>query len=161
MSKTIPYNKNLKNIKPYEPGKSKSKNKSKLPLIKLSSNETCLDFSDATKKKINKINVKLSVYPDSQANTLRDKISKLHKIGKKNIIFGNGSDEIFFLICNAFLSKGLEGLYSKYGFLIYPSLKPGWLLGAIPKTGSMPHYIRLFSVAHQLRKTAEATDWSL
>jgi len=24
------------------------------------------------------------------------------------------------LICNAFLSKGLEGLYSKYGFLIYP-----------------------------------------
>ena len=51
---------------------------------------------------------------------MRDKISKLYKIGKKNIIFGNGSDEIFFLICNAFLSKGLEGLYSKYGFLIYP-----------------------------------------
>ncbi|MBV68232.1 MAG: histidinol-phosphate transaminase [Pelagibacterales bacterium] len=120
MSKIIPYNKNLKNIKPYEPGKSNSRNKSKLPLIKLSSNETCLDFSNATKKKINKINVKLSVYPDSQANTLRDKISKLYKIGKKNIIFGNGSDEIFFLICNAFLSKGLEGLYSKYGFLIYP-----------------------------------------
>ena len=41
-------------------------------------------------------------------------------MGKNNIIFGNGSDEIFFLICNAFLSRGLEGLYSKYGFLIYP-----------------------------------------
>ena len=80
MSKIIPYNKNLKNIKPYEPGKSKSKNKSKLPLIKLSSNETCLDFSDAINKKSNKINVKLSVYPDSQA--IREKNS-IYKIEKK------------------------------------------------------------------------------
>lgn len=120
MSKAIPYNKSLKKITPYEPGKSQNKKRSKLPLIKLSSNEACLNFSNITNKKIKKINLKLSKYPDSQANILRDKISKLYKIGKKNIIFGNGSDEIFFMICNAFLSKGLEGLYSKYGFLIYP-----------------------------------------
>ncbi len=120
MLKTIPYNKNLKKITPYEPGKSNNKKKSKFPLIKLSSNEACLDFSYAIQKKINRINIKLSRYPDSQANLLRGKISKLYKVGKKSIIFGNGSDEIFFLICNAFLSEGLEGLYSKYGFLIYP-----------------------------------------
>ncbi len=120
MLRTIPYNKNLKKIKPYEPGKSNSRKQLKLPLIKLSSNEACLNFSSLTQKKINKVNVKLSQYPDSQANLLREKVSKLYKVGKKNIIFGNGSDEIFFLICNAFLSEGLNGLYSKYGFLIYP-----------------------------------------
>ncbi len=120
MSKLIPYNKNLVKIKPYVPGKSKSKKSLGFPLIKLSSNEACLSFSKPIQKKINNVNVKLSQYPDGQAATLRNKISKKYKVGQKNIIFGNGSDEIFFLICNAFLSKGLEGLYSKYGFLIYP-----------------------------------------
>ena len=120
MTNFIPYNKSLKSIKAYEPGKSSSLHKSRSPLIKLSSNESCLEFSKPTLKKINQINVKLSKYPDSKANTLRDKIAKLYNINKDNIIFGNGSDEIFFLICNAYLTKGLEGLYSKYGFLIYP-----------------------------------------
>ena len=41
-------------------------------------------------------------------------------MGKKKYIFGNGSDEIFFLFVMLFYQKGLEGLYSKYGFLIYP-----------------------------------------
>ena len=120
MTKTIPYNKNLKLISPYEPGKSSSVFKSRSPLIKLSSNESCLDFSNSTLKKINQINIRLAKYPDPKVNTLRNKISKLYNINRKNILFGNGSDEIFFLICNAYLSQGLEGLYSKYGFLIYP-----------------------------------------
>ena len=105
MNKLIPYNKNLIKIKPYIPGKSKSKQNLGFPLIKLSSNEACLSFSKPIQKKINNVNVKLSQYPDGQATSLRNKISKKYKVGQKNIIFGNGSDEIFFLICNAFLSK--------------------------------------------------------
>ncbi len=120
MSNLIPFNQNLINIKAYEPGKTKSDKKSSLPLIKLSSNESPLDFSQITINKINKVKIKLSRYPDTQSNILREKISKIHKVSKKNIFFGNGSDEIFFLICYAYLKKGLEGLYSKYGFLIYP-----------------------------------------
>ncbi|MBF96687.1 MAG: Histidinol-phosphate aminotransferase [Alphaproteobacteria bacterium MarineAlpha9_Bin4] len=120
MPKLIPYNNNLKTIKPYEPGKSSNLSSSKFPLIKLSSNESCLEFSQSTINKINKINIKLTKYPDPKANKLRDKIAKIYNINKKNIIFGNGSDELFFLICNAYLTKGLQGLYSKYGFLIYP-----------------------------------------
>ena len=120
MTKTIPFNKNLKLIKPYEPGKSLGIYKSKLKLIKLSSNESCLDFSKFTINKINQISTKFAKYPDPKANMLRNKISKLYNISKKNIIFGNGSDELFYLICNAYITEGLEGLYSKYGFLIYP-----------------------------------------
>ena len=50
----IPYNKNLRFMKPYEPGKSRGYKKSSLPIIKLSSNEACIDYSEATKKKIKK-----------------------------------------------------------------------------------------------------------
>ena len=30
-----------------------------------------------------------------KAETLREKISRLYKVNKNNIIFGNGSDELF------------------------------------------------------------------
>ena len=76
MTKIIPFNKNLKLIKPYEPGKSLGINKSKLKLIKLSSNESCLDFSKFTINKINQISTKFAKYPDPKANMLRNKISK-------------------------------------------------------------------------------------
>ena len=116
----IPYNKNLRYMKPYEPGKSRGNKKSNLPIIKLSSNEACLDFSESTKNKFRKVDANLSRYPNPRAETLREKISRLYKVNKNNIIFGNGSDELFYLICNSYINKDLEGLYSKYGFLIYP-----------------------------------------
>ena len=115
----IPFNKNLNKIKTYEPGKS-GKIKTKLKNVKLSSNESPLEFSKITLNKINKTSLPLSKYPDPKSNQLREKISKLYNIKANNIIFGNGSDEIFFLISYCFLNKNLEGLYSKHGFLIYP-----------------------------------------
>ena len=91
----IPYNKNLRYMKPYEPGKSRGYKKSNLPIIKLSSNEACLDFSESTKNKFRKVDANLSRYPNPKAETLREKISRLYKVNKNNIIFGNGSDELF------------------------------------------------------------------
>ena len=114
----IPYNKNLNKIKTYIPGKSS--NNSKKKEIKLSSNESAIEFSFSTKKIIQNLKVNFSKYPDPNCNILRKKIAKIHNIHSNNIIFGNGSDEIFFLIAYCYLNKGLEGIYSKYGFLIYP-----------------------------------------
>ena len=115
----IPFNKNLNKIKTYEPGKS-GKIKTKLKNVKLSSNESPIKFSKVTLDKINNTILPLSQYPDPKCTQLREKISKLYNIKINNIIFGNGSDEIFFLISYCFLNKNLEGLYSKHGFLIYP-----------------------------------------
>ncbi len=116
---TIPFNKNLNNIKTYEPGKSGSKNALKR-IIKLSSNESPLEFSKNTIKKIKNIKTDFNRYPDPSCKQLREKVSKIYKVKKSNIIFGNGSDELFFLISYCFLNKEVEGLYSKHGFLIYP-----------------------------------------
>jgi histidinol-phosphate aminotransferase len=115
----IPYNKNINKIITYTPGKS-GKSKSRLQSFKLSSNESPLSLNKKTLNKIKNIKITLSKYPDPLCKVLREKISKKFNIKSKNILFGNGSDEIFYLISYCFLNKELEGLYSKHGFLIYP-----------------------------------------
>ena len=46
----IPYNKNLNSQNPMNQENLEDIKKSNLPIIKLSSNEACLDYSEATKK---------------------------------------------------------------------------------------------------------------
>ena len=120
MKNVIKYNRFLDKIETYIPGKSNSSNKTLKKVIKLSSNESPLDYSKKTSNLINKVNLNFSEYPDPLATELRENIAKKYNIKPNNIIFGNGSDELFFLISYAFLKPGLEGLYSKFGFLIYP-----------------------------------------
>ena len=120
MKNRIKYNKFLDKIDVYIPGKSKTNKKTDKRIIKLSSNESPLKFTKKSSELIKKISLNFSKYPDPQATELRENIAKAYKIKPKNIIFGNGSDELFFLISYAFLKAGLEGLYSKFGFLIYP-----------------------------------------
>ncbi len=115
----IPYNKNLNKIKVYEPGKT-GRPDSKVKSVKLSSNESPLSFSSKTLKKIKETKINLEKYPDPDCTRLRLKIAQIYNISKNNIIFGNGSDEIFFLIAYCFLNPKTEGLYSKHAFLIYP-----------------------------------------
>ena len=115
----IPANKNISKIKSYVPGKS-GRIKLKTKPIKLSSNESPIKFSKNTINKINKTQLNLSKYPDPEFHKLKKKISVLYNVSSKNIIFGNGSDEIFYLISYCYLNKNLQGLYSKHGFLIYP-----------------------------------------
>ncbi len=119
MKNKIPYNLFLNKITAYKPGKSGNK-KIKKKIIKMSSNESPLSFDGLLKSKIQNVTLNFNRYPDPNCSSLRESISKKYKIKSKNIIFGNGSDEIFFLISYAFLEKGLQAIYSKYGFLIYP-----------------------------------------
>ena len=116
----ISFNNYLNKIVAYQPGKSGVRKKNNKKIIKLSSNESPLEYNQEIISKINKINLDMNKYPDPQAMILRNSISKKYKVGKNNIVFGNGSDEIFFLISYAYLNEKLEGLYSQYGFLIYP-----------------------------------------
>ncbi len=115
----IPCNKNIKKIKAYIPGKSGPPIQLK-KIVKLSSNESPFSFNKKLINKIAKTKINFSRYPDPESSELKNKIAKKHKISAKNIIFGNGSDEIFYLISYCYLNKNLEGLFSKYGFLIYP-----------------------------------------
>ena len=149
----IAFNYYLNNIAAYEPGKSGRKFLSKKKIIKLSSNESPLNFNEEIITKIKNININLNKYPDPLALDLRDSISKKYKISKNNIVFGNGSDELFFLICYSYLNEKLEGLYSQYGFLIYPI--------AIKATGAKAIYAKeknfKIDVGKMLRKATNKT----
>ncbi len=118
MSSLLPTPKSgILEINPYVGGKSAGANGVKV--AKLSSNETPLGASPKAKAALREMADKLHLYPDGGSSALIDAIADVHNIPKKNIICGNGSDEILALITNAYAGPGDEVLFSQHGFLVY------------------------------------------
>jgi len=101
----------------YVPGLSLFKQK--FAKIKLSANESALGPSPKAVKEYIKVSKNFKRYPDSDGTFLRKVIAKKFKLDQSRIILGNGSDQIFELICKVFLSKNDEVIVSKYSFIIY------------------------------------------
>jgi histidinol-phosphate aminotransferase len=93
--------------------------KQKYARIKLSSNESALGPSPKAVKEYIKVSRDFKRYPDSDGTFLRKTIAKKFKLDQSRIILGNGSDQIFELICKAFLNKDDEVVVSQYSFIIY------------------------------------------
>jgi histidinol-phosphate aminotransferase len=93
--------------------------KQKFAKIKLSANESALGPSPKAIKEYIKVSKNFKRYPDSDGTFLRKVIAKKFKIDVNRIILGNGSDQVFELICKAFLNKNDEVVISKYSFIIY------------------------------------------
>ena len=93
--------------------------KQKFAKIKLSANESALGPSPKAVKEYIKVSKNFKRYPESDGTFLRKTIGKKFKLDQKRIILGNGSDQIFELICKAFLNKNDEVVVSKYSFIIY------------------------------------------
>jgi len=106
---------NLKNMKPYIPGKTVK------GAIKLASNENPIGTSpkalEAIKKSLNTINI----YPDGYCYELKEKLADKLNVNIDNLLIGNGSDEILQLITAAYLDSGdkvITGIptFSEYTF---------------------------------------------
>jgi len=93
--------------------------KQKFARIKLSANESALGPSPKAIKEYIKVSKNFKRYPDSDGTFLRKIIAKKFKLDVKRIILGNGSDQVFELVCKAFLNKNDEVVISKYSFIIY------------------------------------------
>lgn len=104
-------------IAPYIGGKSKAK--SGVRVVKLSSNESPLGASPLAQKAYAEAAANLHRYPDGTAALLREAIGVVHKIDPERIICGNGSDELIGLLVHAYAGAGDEVLYSEHGFLMY------------------------------------------
>lgn len=105
-------------IEAYAPGKSSAPPGVKL--IKLSSNETPLGPSPLAVEAFNAVAGKLELYPDGSAARLREAIGAKFGLDPGRLLCGAGSDELLALITNAYIGPGDEGLYSQYGFIVYP-----------------------------------------
>ena len=93
--------------------------KQKFAKIKLSANESALGPSPKAVKEYVKVSKNFKRYPDSDGTFLRKVIARKFKLEKNRIILGNGSDQIFELICKAFLNKDDEVVVPQYSFIIY------------------------------------------
>jgi len=112
----------IADIKPYEPGKPLREVEQEYNIsnvIKLASNENPIGFSpkvyDAVKKHMKDMNR----YPESSACVLRNKLAQRFHISHKNIVLGNGSDDIIALLAHGFLNPGDEALMPQPSFLMY------------------------------------------
>lgn len=105
-------------IEAYVPGKSAAP--AGIKLIKLSSNETPLGPSPHAIAAFKGLADRLELYPDGSATRLREAIAAKFGLDPVRLICGSGSDELLSLITTAFMGPGDEGIYSEYGFLVYP-----------------------------------------
>ena len=105
------------NAQKYLPGMSFFKKR--LARIKLSANESALGPSPKAKKEYIKVSKSFARYPDSDGSYLRENLGNKFKLDKNRIILGAGSDQIFELICKAYLKKGDEVIVPKFSFIIY------------------------------------------
>lgn len=106
----------LKNFKPYNVDDN-------IYDINLDSNESFITFSDKLKYEISKTveNSLFNRYPDPRAEEVCKLYSSYSKVSSKNIIAGNGSDELIQIIMNSFVDKGdkvavLDPDFSMYNF---------------------------------------------
>lgn len=99
----------LKGLTPYKPGKPIEEVKKELGLkevIKLASNENPHGSSQLVKEAIQKELSQLHIYPDGYAASLRNAVAKHLNVDEKELVFGNGSDEVVQMICRTYLEKG-------------------------------------------------------
>jgi histidinol-phosphate aminotransferase len=130
---TLPKPRNI-NVERYIGGLSKFK-KIDNP-IKLSANESALGASPKAIKAFEIDKNKIFNYPESDANSLRDIISKKFSIDPERIICGAGSDQLFDFVCRLFIDSGDEVIVTEFGFImhrIYASLHGAKILVAKEK----------------------------
>jgi len=101
-------------IHPYVAGKAKAAGFAKP--IKLSANENGLGCSRAARFAYAEVADKLHLYPDPAANSLRSAIADKYQLEPSRIVFGTGSDELFSLACQAYLSPGDNIVQPQYAF---------------------------------------------
>ncbi|XXM93663.1 histidinol-phosphate transaminase [Candidatus Hodgkinia cicadicola] len=104
--------------------------------FKMSSNENPLGASSKVAHKVaHKVataHIALERYPDSTQSKIKAQVAKAHGLKTENLVFGNGSDEFFHLVCSIFLARGDESIICEHGFLLYRSQI--YASGAIPVT---------------------------
>jgi len=131
--------KNIRELKPYEPGKPMEELERELniplkDIVKLASNENPLGPSPRAIQAIRHSADRVNRYPDGGCFYLKKKLSLKLRISSSNLIIGNGSDEIIDIVVKAFADKNDEVVVSEPAFLEYKiiSMTKGCRIKTIP-----------------------------
>ena len=88
---------NIKGLQPYSSARDEYSDSSTQDMVFLDANEN--PFENGVNR-----------YPDPQQNQVKEILSKLKKVAPKNIVLGNGSDEILDLIFRAFCEPNIDNI---------------------------------------------------
>ena len=115
----------IRDIAPYQPGKPISELAREMGLeeagiIKLASNENPLGASPRALRAIESAIADVARYPDGNGYALKHALSRRHGVPAERIVLGNGSNDVLEMAARAFLSPGLEAIYSQHAFAVYP-----------------------------------------
>ncbi|OGS01018.1 MAG: histidinol-phosphate transaminase [Elusimicrobia bacterium RBG_16_66_12] len=120
MAFVTPPRRALRDIFPYQPGKSIASVQRELGLrsvIKLASNENPLGPSPKAMAEYRRAMMQNALYPEGASPELRKALAAFHKVRPESVIVGNGSDEIIRLLCEAFVDPEDEVVVSQHGFI--------------------------------------------
>ncbi len=115
--------------------------------IKLASNENPLGPSPKAVQAIQAALQKLNRYPDGSGHDLIQKIAERFQVGPKNIVLGNGSDEIIGMLTCALLRPGDEAILPETSFLMYEIM--------VRCADATPVFVPLKSLAIDLKRMQE------
>ncbi|QTC90567.1 histidinol-phosphate transaminase [Brevundimonas goettingensis] len=87
--------------------------------MKLSSNENALGAGEKARAAYVEGLKNIHIYPDGRATKLRAAVAEHHGLEPERLIFGNGSDEVFALLNQTYLTAGDNIVCGQYGFLAY------------------------------------------
>jgi len=110
-------------LSPYVPGKPTSELEREYGVthsIKLASNENPLGPGRKARAAIAQAIEELGLYPDGNGFELKQALARKHACSLEQITLGNGSNDLLVMLAEAFLTHGVEGVYSQYCFAIYP-----------------------------------------
>lgn len=94
-------------LKAYKPGKPIEEVKRELGLTtvtKLASNENPFGCAPAVKDAVMDELERVSIYPDGYAAEIRSKLAEYLNVKPRQILFGNGSDEVIEMFCRTYLT---------------------------------------------------------
>ncbi|RLQ95103.1 histidinol-phosphate transaminase [Falsibacillus albus] len=110
------------NLKAYQPGKSIDEVKKMFNLekiTKLASNENPFGCSPVVNQMLQSYQPLRSLYPDGYAAKLREATAEFLNVSERQLIFGNGSDEIIQIISRALLKPGVNTIMPAPSFPQY------------------------------------------
>ncbi len=113
----------VRTLRPYVPGKPIEELERELGItdsIKLASNENPLGPGPRARAALATAAAHVALYPDGGGHDLRSRIARRHGVDPRQVTLGNGSNDVLVLLAEAFLTAGIEAVYSEYAFAVYP-----------------------------------------
>lgn len=115
----------IRAISPYQPGKPISELAREMGLaeesiVKLASNENPLGVGEKAREAMLKAVADIARYPDGNGFELKDALHRRYGVGHDQIVLGNGSNDVLELAARAFLGPGIDAVYSRHAFAVYP-----------------------------------------